>query len=241
MTQTNFFSRSHTRTPFGIGLTISVIVEMKTRRYEDPRLGTPRPWPSTGWRGHRIYCTGRRRDRTSTNKMAAAPKRIGILLEFNYEDLEVWYPLLRFREEGMETFTVAPAAGKTYTSKKGYPCVSDREISSVTPQDLDVLIIPGGWAPDYWRRDHRFVELVRSAYELGKPVAAICHGAWMLCSAQVLSGKRATCFHSIKDDVINAGGKYEDSAVVVDGNLITSRVPSDLPQFCKAILEQLQT
>lgn len=170
----------------------------------------------------------------------SASKRVGVLLEFNYEDLEVWYPLLRFKEEGMETFTIAPEAGKTYTSKKGYPCKSDRDIVNVTSQDLDCLIIPGGWAPDYWRRDSRFVELVKNTFELGKPVAAICHGAWMLCSAHVLAGKKATCFYSIKDDVINAGGTYEDAAVVVDGNLITSRVPNDLPQFCQAILKQLQ-
>jgi protease I len=151
----------------------------------------------------------------------------------------VWYPLLRFKEEGMETFTIAPEAGKTYTSKKGYPCKSDRDIADVKLEDLDALIIPGGWAPDYWRRDSRFVDLVKNTFEVGKPVAAICHGAWMLCSAHVLTGKKVTCFHSIKDDVINAGGSYEDAAVVVDGNLITSRVPSDLPQFCQAILKQL--
>lgn len=173
---------------------------------------------------------------------APARKRVGVLLEFNYEDLEVWYPLLRFREEeGIETFTIAPEAGKTYTSKKGYPCKSDKAIDTITTQDLDALVIPGGWAPDYWRRDPRFVSLVRETFNSGtKPVAAICHGPWMLCSAGVLRGKKITCFHSIKDDVTNAGGVYEDLPVVVDGNLITSRVPDDLPLFCQEILKQLR-
>lgn len=166
--------------------------------------------------------------------------RIAVLVEFNYEDLEIWYPLLRFREEGFETFTVGPEEGKIYQSKKGYPCKADRCIDNVKPEDLDVLIIPGGFAPDYWRRDKRFVDLVKFTYEQGKPVAAVCHGPWMLCSAKILNGKRATCFYSIKDDVTNAGAIYEDASVVVDGNLITSRTPNDLPDFCKAILKQLQ-
>ncbi|KAL5478153.1 hypothetical protein EMCRGX_G025044 [Ephydatia muelleri] len=166
--------------------------------------------------------------------------KIAVLVEFNYEDLEVWYPLLRFREEGMETFTVGPEAGKTYQSKHGYPVVADKSIDNVKPQDIDALIIPGGFAPDYWRRDKRFVDLVKNTFELGKTVAAICHGPWMLCSARILKGKKATCFVAIKDDVMNAGGEYEDSAVVVDGNLITSRVPNDLPEFCKAVIAQLK-
>ena len=166
--------------------------------------------------------------------------KIAVLVEFNYEELEVWYPLLRFREEGMETFTVGPEAGKTYQSKHGYSVVADKSIDSVKPQDIDALIIPGGFAPDYWRRDKRFVDLVKNAFELGKTVAAICHGPWLLCSARILKGKKATCFVAIKDDVMNAGGEYEDSAVVVDGNLITSRVPNDLPEFCKAVIAQLK-
>ncbi|XP_065831248.1 protein/nucleic acid deglycase 2-like [Oscarella lobularis] len=168
-------------------------------------------------------------------------KRVAVLVEFNYEDLEVWYPLLRFREElGIETFSVGPEKGKMYQSKKGYPCKSDKSIDEVSAQDIDALIIPGGWAPDYWRRDKRFLDLVTDMFAASKTVAAICHGAWLLCSADVLKGRKATCFHSIKDDVKNAGAVYEDAAVVVDGNLVTSRVPADLPQFCKAIIAQLK-
>ncbi|XP_066272691.1 putative cysteine protease YraA isoform X1 [Branchiostoma lanceolatum] len=172
--------------------------------------------------------------------MAMGGKTVGVLVEFNYEDLEVWYPLLRFREEGFMTVAIGPEKDKSYTSKHGYPCKSTASIDAVAVADLAALVIPGGWAPDYWRRDPRFVNLVRDMFNAGKPVAAICHGAWMFCSARIIKDKKLNCFHAIKDDVINAGGLYEDSAVVVDGNLITSRVPGDLPQFCKAILQQLQ-
>ena len=172
--------------------------------------------------------------------MAQAPKSIAILVEFNYEDLEVWYPLLRFREEGMTTFTVGPEAGKVYQSKKGYPCTSDKSIDSVSADDIDLLVIPGGFAPDYWRRDKRFVSLVQKMNEKGKLIASICHGPWLLCSAGILKGRKLTCFVSIKDDVTNAGGLYEDASVVVDGNLVTSRVPTDLPDFCKALLAKLK-
>ncbi|XP_003387913.1 PREDICTED: uncharacterized protein LOC100638860 [Amphimedon queenslandica] len=171
--------------------------------------------------------------------MAAVPQ-IGILVEFNYEDLEVWYPLLRFREEGFHTFSIGPEAGKVYQSKKGYPCKADKSIDDVKAEDLSALIIPGGFAPDYWRRDQRFLDLVKTMFDSGKTVASICHGPWLLCSAKVLNGKRVTCFHSIKDDVINAGATYEDASVVVDGNLVTSRIPTDLPDFCKAIIKQIK-
>ncbi|KAI0214876.1 hypothetical protein LSAT2_033105 [Lamellibrachia satsuma] len=157
----------------------------------------------------------------------------------SYEYLEVWYPLLRFCEEGIETFTLATEQGKRYLCKRGGPCQADVGVDKVDVKGLDALILPGGWSPDYLRRDKRMVTLVRDMFNTGKPVASICHGAWMLCSARVISGKRLTCYHSVRDDVENAGGKYEDSPVVVDGNLITSRVPADLPQFCRAILEQL--
>ncbi|KAI6656382.1 Protein DJ-1-like protein D-like [Oopsacas minuta] len=172
--------------------------------------------------------------------MATAQKRIGILVEFNYEDLEVWYPLLRFREEGMCTFTIGPEVDKVYQSKKGYPCKSDKSIDTISADDLDVLIIPGGFAPDYWRRDERFVSLVQKANEKEKVIGSICHGPWLLCSARIIKDRKLTCFCSIKDDVINAGGIYQDASVVVDGNLVTSRVPTDLPDFCKAILGLLK-
>ena len=163
-------------------------------------------------------------------------KTVAVLVEYNYEDLELWYPLLRFREAGATTFTLGPKAGNKYTGKHSYPVVCDRCIDDVSADDLDVLVIPGGWAPDYWRRDERFKKLCVDMDAAGKCVATICHGPWLLISAKVLSGRRMTCFHAIKDDCENAGAEWVDEEVVVDKNLVTSRVPNDLPAFCKAII-----
>jgi protease I len=165
-------------------------------------------------------------------------KRIAILAENLYEDLELWYPALRFREAQAEVVIVG-AGAKTYTSKHGYPVQTDTSAEHVHAADFDALIIPGGYAPDHMRRHRAMVDLVRQAYEQEKVVAAICHGVWMLVSADVVRNKWLTCFFSIKDDVIHAGGHYEDRDVVRDGNLITSRMPEDLPVFCSAILDAL--
>eukprot|EP00761_Pharyngomonas_kirbyi_P012998 gb/GECH01013025.1/.p1 GENE.gb/GECH01013025.1/~~gb/GECH01013025.1/.p1 ORF type:complete len:169 (+),score=39.00 gb/GECH01013025.1/:1-507(+) len=167
-------------------------------------------------------------------------KSVGILVEFNYEDLEVWYPLLRFREEGWNTISIGPKAQTKYLSKKQYPITSDKSIDEIKADDLDVLIIPGGFAPDYWRRDERFIKLVQDMNQHDKIIGSICHGPWLLCSAKVLKDKHVTCFHSIKDDVMNAGAKYTDQEVVVDLPLILSRIPTDLPAFCKAIISSIK-
>eukprot|EP01094_Clydonella_sp_ATCC50884_P004146 TRINITY_DN13222_c0_g1_i2.p1 TRINITY_DN13222_c0_g1~~TRINITY_DN13222_c0_g1_i2.p1 ORF type:complete len:200 (+),score=60.48 TRINITY_DN13222_c0_g1_i2:42-641(+) len=168
-----------------------------------------------------------------------AGRVVGILVEYNFEDLELTYPLLRFREEGATVFTIGPAAGTVYKGKHGYPNKSDRAVEDVNAEELDALIIPGGFAPDYWRRDARFNNLVRNCFLQGKPVAAICHGPWMFVSAKILKGMRCTCFCSIRDDVENAGATFEDAPVVVDRNLISSRTPADLPHMCRAIMQQL--
>lgn len=166
-------------------------------------------------------------------------KRVAVLAENNYQELELWYPLLRLREAGAEVFVVGTGSGDTYTSKLGYPVPVDIEAGQVSADDLDAVVIPGGYAPDLMRRYPAMVNLVREASEQGKVVAAICHAGWMLASAGVLEGKRATCFYAIKDDMVNAGATYVDAEVVQDGNLITSRVPSDLPAFCRAIIGAL--
>jgi len=168
-------------------------------------------------------------------------KRIAVLAAELYQEMEVWYPLLRFREDGAETVTVGAEAGKTYLSKKGYPVVSDMSIAEVSPRDFDALVIPGGWAPDTLRQDERMLNFVREMDKAGKIVAAICHAGWVLCSADILRGRQATCFQAIRDDMIHAGASYVDQEVVVDGNLITSRVPTDLPAFCREIAKALST
>ena len=166
-------------------------------------------------------------------------RHVAILAEDLYEDLELWYPLLRLREAGAEAVVVGPGPGRTHTSKHGYPVEVDRLVGEVDPADFDAVIIPGGYAPDRMRRHPAMVALVRQAALNHKVVAAICHGGWMLASAEVIQGRNVTCFHAIKDDLIHAGARYRDEEVVVDGNIITSRQPSDLPAFCHAILAAL--
>jgi protease I len=166
-------------------------------------------------------------------------KRVAVLAENMYQELELWYPLLRLREAGAETFVVGSGSASTYKSKAGYPVDVDVVADQVNADDVDAVVIPGGYSPDLMRRYPAMVNLVRDVFEQGKVVAAICHAGWMLASADVVRGKKATCFFAIKDDLVNAGATYVDAEVVRDGNLITSRVPSDLPAFCRTIVEAL--
>jgi protease I len=167
-------------------------------------------------------------------------KRAAVLVEQQYQEMEVWYPVYRLREAGCQVTLVGPEGGQTYPSKLGYPAKSDRGIKDVSSGDFDCIIIPGGFAPDFLRRHEAILKLVSEMAEQGKIIAAICHGPWVLCSTQALKGKRATCFFAIKDDVINAGATYLDAEVIRDGNLITSRKPDDLPAFMTAILQAVK-
>ena len=162
--------------------------------------------------------------------------RAAVLVEQMYQEMEVWYPVYRLREAGCKVTLIGPEAGQTYPSKLGYPVKSDKAAKDVRADDFDLLVIPGGYAPDHMRRCEPMIRLVSTMAEQGKPVAAICHGPWMLCSTQALKGRTVTCFFAIKDDVVNAGGKYVDAEVVRDGNLITSRKPDDLPAFLRTII-----
>jgi len=172
--------------------------------------------------------------------MSLKGKRIGILAEDLYQDLELWYPYLRFIEEGAEVFVIAPDKSKIYTSKHGYPVKPDQAVSQVDVKKLDCVVIPGGYAPDLMRRDPEMVKLVKDAYENDKVVAGICHAGWMLISAGIVKNKKLTSFFAIKDDLVSAGAKYVDQEVVVDGKLVTSRMPADLPSFCRKIIELLE-
>ena len=162
-------------------------------------------------------------------------KRVAVLVEKFYEDLELWYPVLRLREAGCQVQIVGPKTGETYASKHGYPAKSDVAASEVKASDFDAVIIPGGYSPDHMRRHPAMVDLVTQAARLGKVLAAICHGPWMLCSAKCLKGKKTTGFFAIRDDVENAGGIWQDAACVRDGNIVTSRTPDDLPAFMQGI------
>ncbi len=166
--------------------------------------------------------------------------QVAVLAENQYQELELWYPLLRLREAGCNVFTVAPSAEALYGSKLGYPVKADLAITEVDASQLDAIVIPGGFAPENFRRTPAIVNLVKKVHDQGSLVAAICHAGWMLASAGLAKDRNVTCVAIIKDDVINAGGKYVDQPVVRDGNLITSRLPGDLPVFCKAIVEYLE-
>jgi protease I len=169
----------------------------------------------------------------------ASGKRILIFVGDIYEDLELWYPKLRLIEAGISVVVAGPEAGKTYTGKNGYPCVSDAAIDDMNTADFDGLILPGGFMPDKLRRDPKVKSLTREFAEAGKLVAAICHGGWMAISAGVYQGVRVTGSPGIMDDLINAGAIWEDAPVVVDRHFISSRKPDDLPDFCREILRFL--
>jgi protease I len=166
-------------------------------------------------------------------------KTVGILAENLYQELEVWYPLYRLREEGARVRVIGTGSEKVYKSKLGYPVTVDITAKEVQAAELDAIVIPGGYAPDILRRHAEVNGLVRACFDKGKVVAAICHAGWVLVSAGVLKGRKATCFSAIKDDLVNAGAEYVDAEVVVDRNLITSRTPDDLPAFCREIIAAL--
>jgi len=150
----------------------------------------------------------------------------------------VWYPYFRLQEEGA-TVLVVGTNKKDYKSKHGYPITANVTADKVSAKQFDALVVPGGYAPDILRRYPDVLRLVREMHQQGKLIAAICHAGWVLCSADVVRGKTATCFFAIKDDMINAGAKYVDREVVRDGNLITSRKPEDLPAFLRTLIAAL--
>jgi protease I len=166
--------------------------------------------------------------------------KIAILAEDQYEDLELWYPLLRMQEAGAEVLVVGMPDLRTYESKHGYPVNVSALASDVSPDDFDAVIIPGGYAPDKMRRHQAMLDLVRGVFEQGKTVAMICHAGWVGISAGIVDGKQLTSTSAIRDDLVNAGAEWIDEEVVQDGNLITSRGPKDLPAFCRTIIESLQ-
>ncbi len=172
--------------------------------------------------------------------MELAGKRIIVLAEDLYNERELWVPYYRMQEAGADVLLVGPEADRTYKSKIGMPVRTDAASADLNGADFDAIIIPGGYAPDRMRRHASMIKLVRDAFDAGRLIAFICHAGWLAISADIVRGKRATCYVSIKDDLVNAGAEYVDAPVVRDGNMITSRQPDDLPQFCRAIVTALQ-
>lgn len=185
-------------------------------------------------------------------------KKIAILVAHEFEDIELLYPILRLSEEGASILVTAVRMGfhprpylndKPVTGRFGTPVPIPvmpegrryrmADLEDIKAQELDALVFPGGFSPDYLRRHAGILQLTRECDAMGKVVAAICHAPWVLISAGILRGRRATGVVALRDDLINAGAEYLDEPVVVDGNVITSRAPNDLPEFCAAIIQAL--
>ena len=167
-------------------------------------------------------------------------KKIAIMVDQLYQELEVWYPYYRFLEAGHKVDLVAPLSNHTYPSKLGYPCDSTVSAADVNGTDYDAVVVPGGWCPDFMRRDPNMIRFIQQCAKADIILAAICHGGWMLCCTDALRGRKATSFMAIEHDMRNAGAEWVDEECVVDGKLITARKPDDLPVFCKAILDSLK-
>ena len=167
-------------------------------------------------------------------------KKLIIFVEEMFNTYEFWYPYYRLKEAGAEVIVVGSGTAPEYTGKPGTEVKVDTSADEVNALEFDGLIIPGGYAPDHMRRYPKMVQIVKDLFEAGKVVAAICHAGWMLASAEILEGRKVTSFFAIKDDLIHAGANWVDEEVVVDGKLITSRKPDDLPAFMKAVIEALK-
>jgi len=162
-----------------------------------------------------------------------------VLVGPEYEDLEVWYPKLRLEEAGFDV-KLAGVGEASYRGKHGYPCPVDGHVKEFPASSLAGIVAPGGWAPDKLRRDPHVLARVREMNDAKKMVATICHGPWILISAGIVRGRRMTSTVGIRDDVINAGAEWVDQPAVIDGNIVSARVPKDLPQFAQAMLKVLR-
>lgn len=162
--------------------------------------------------------------------MNLAGLRVAVLVEEQYQEMEVWYPIYRLREAGCDV-VVLGTGKKDYKSKVGYPCSADRDVHGENPNDYHGVVVPGGFAPDFMRRYEGPARFVRAIFDAGKPVAAICHGLWIPASAGILKGLTCTSFFAIKHDLIHAGAEWVDREVCVSKNLVSARKPDDLPAF----------
>ncbi|MFS0727726.1 type 1 glutamine amidotransferase domain-containing protein [Paenibacillus sp. 1P07SE] len=172
--------------------------------------------------------------------MSLTGKSVICLLDDEFEDLELWYPVYRVREEGATVLFAGPEKGKKHIGKYGVPAVADLSFEEVSSKDHDGILVPGGWAPDKLRRYPKVLELIREMDADRKPIGQICHAGWVLISARILEGRQVTSTPGIRDDMENAGATWLDEAVVTDGNLISSRRPPDLPPYAKAFVEALR-
>jgi protease I len=166
-------------------------------------------------------------------------KKIAILVADFYDDNELYYPFYRLQEAGFQVELIGAIQGQSYKSKHGMIAISDRAAKDANPNEYAGLLIPGGFSPDYMRRSSDMVQFAKAFADDQKPIAAICHGPWLMASVCNLKGRKLTSFFSIKDDLVHAGAIYIDAPVVIDGNYITSRTPKDLPVFVPAFIDLL--
>jgi protease I len=167
-------------------------------------------------------------------------KTIGILLGPGYEDLEFWVPYMRMKEEGAEVKVIATKGGQIYKSKSGgLAAESQVGAKEITAEQLEGLLVPGGWAPDKLRRDPNILRLVQEMNGQGKILGFICHAGWVAASAGICNGKRATGSTGIKDDMENAGATWVDEPAFREGNLVWGRVVEDIPDYCRELIEAL--
>jgi protease I len=170
--------------------------------------------------------------------MKLSGKQIAVLAEDLFEDLELWYPVIRMREEGAKVAVLGTGKSE-YHGKHGLRVKPDLSVDDASPEDFQAVIIPGGYSPDRMRRHKPLLQFVRGVFDSGSVVAFICHAGWVPISAGIVGGRRVTSFFSIKDDLTNAGATWVDEEVVRDGNLISSRDPRDLPAFCRTIIAEV--
>lgn len=166
-------------------------------------------------------------------------KKILALLSDDFEDLELWYPALRLREENYQVDFAAEKKGEVYHGKYGVPCKSDYSFDEINPDDYDGLLVPGGWAPDKLRRFKKVIDIVKKMNSDNKAIGEICHAGWVLISAGILNGRKVTSTPGIKDDMTNAGAIWLDEESVVDGNIVSGRRPPDLPAYVKDFIKIL--
>ncbi|MFC0492671.1 General stress protein 18 [Listeria grayi] len=169
--------------------------------------------------------------------MSLTGKRILALVSDDFEDLELWYPVLRVREEGATVDLVGEEAAHVYHGKYGVPATSDYSFDEIKPEDYDGILVPGGWSPDKLRRYEKVLDFIKYFDREKKPIGQICHAGWVLISAGILDGVNVTSTPGIKDDMTNAGAIWHNEAVVTDGHIISSRRPPDLPEYLPAYIK----
>ncbi len=168
--------------------------------------------------------------------MTLQGKRVVVLVDDLYNEFEFWIPYYRLLEAGAEVLVAGPAKGGTYHGKNGLEAKAAYAFADIDPASVHGVVVPGGYAPDRIRQHQAALDLVRALDQAGKAVAFICHAGWVPASAGIVKGRKVTSFRGIKDDLVNAGAQWVDEPLVVDGNLISSRKPDDLPVFMPAVI-----